>query len=386
MIAVALALVLSVGKDGSQAVAWADRLLAASTHDPSELYIALDAYRQVAKRFPHNRAAWFGQGKSLEMSGCYGEASECFRKASRPAAAHDAGTRLRLAAALDKRFAPATAIQIEHAPARGEWIVLLARRTFGNGKSDVDYKPTTFTAPKVALVKWARGGDPAVLALVSIHAPDGAFGCWLLVTDLEWRSKPAAIVWVDNGGADHDSNAQYVVGLEPGKLRFIRDLYGDMTNRLEPATRHHGLRIVTVATFKVWWPDVYEWAKGAFRFANRANAALYREVEGPARIRDKNDRRHYWPWMTYAARLDIEGRFTEAKQAWRRAAALCRRVIEGDDFDIGYFGSAKDNLRDIQRRLRWLAKGEYGHWLLYRAYDFDLQLPPYRLGNARPVR
>jgi hypothetical protein len=56
-----------------------------------------------------------------------------------------------------------------------------------------------------------------------------------------------------------------------------------------------------------------------------------------------------------------------------------------DDYrDYGMYGDTYENLKEIEQRIRWVKAGDYDHALLYRPYDFDLQVPPYRLGVAGP--
>jgi hypothetical protein len=147
------------------------------------------------------------------------------------------------------------------------------------------------------------------------------------------------------------------------------------------------LVVSVVPTYKVWWPDVYEWHDGRFIFANRRHPEVYRNEKHPAR-----GERFYAYWMQYAAALTIRRNRPAALAAWReaeRCAAASLRMqgkgIPSDRLrypDYGVYGDTAANLSEIRRRIRWLRRADLHHPLLYRPYDWGLQVPPYQLGNA----
>ncbi|MEZ0327120.1 MAG: hypothetical protein ACAH95_14565 [Fimbriimonas sp.] len=100
----------------------------------------------------------------------------------------------------------------------------------------------------------------------------------------------------------------------------------------------------------------------------------------------------YYPsWVTKASLLCIAKRYEEAKRVLKEAKRMALLSLEGRRDkrgyrlypDYGFYGDTSDNLKEIRQRLSWLRRREYNHALLYRPYDFDLQVPPYRLGAAR---
>jgi hypothetical protein len=136
--------------------------------------------------------------------------------------------------------------------------------------------------------------------------------------------------------------------------------------------------VSVLSTYKVWWPDVYEWREGRFVFANQRHPEVYRGEKRPA-----HDERFYARWMRYAAALTIRGNRPAALAAWReaeRCAAMSLRTqgkgISSDRLrypDYGTYGETEVNLSEIRRRIHWLRRGDRRHPLLYRPYGWDLQ-------------
>jgi hypothetical protein len=100
----------------------------------------------------------------------------------------------------------------------------------------------------------------------------------------------------------------------------------------------------------------------------------------------------YGDLMTRAALEMVRGNTRAALAEWRNAERACLGVIHPKGnaasryADYGYYGKPKENLKEIRQRIQWIEKGELNHVLLYRPYDFDYELPPYKLGNAGAQR
>jgi hypothetical protein len=155
---------------------------------------------------------------------------------------------------------------------------------------------------------------------------------------------------------------------------------------IHPRQRGEGAVVTVTTTFKVWWQDVYEWRNGRFVFANERHPELYSRSDFEWTNKDCDA---YYPlWMQRAAKLDVLGDFDKGLATWCRAKVACENYIRygalpnSEYRDFGYYGDSRVNLGEIRERIRWIVEGDHGHKLLYRPYDFDLQVPPYRLGRA----
>ncbi len=362
------------------ALAWADRLYADVSPLPrgnpaGAIRDAADAYRQVLDRYPTSRAN-VGLGNCLMLLGRYREAAKVFGPSSSVAT-----SRQRIAESCRKIAKSRLVLQVEPASGQpGRWLVLFGKRTDSSLPNDTP----EYGDIALALVA-VRNGKAVILGGETPMAKgdeDEVRRATLYVTSLEAHRLPVALVYVAHFGADNDHNEQKILAIRRNSLKPIKELRGMDEAEYFPPSPGHGLCAVVTATWKIWWHDVYEWRGGHFVFANRWHPEVYRL----SKIDVGSD--SYVQHMTDAAELTIQGRIKEALNAWKRAERTCQMSIwYGQEsfsrfWDAGFYGGTRDNLREIRRRIRWLQKGQLNHPLLYRPYDFDLQVPPYRLGSA----
>jgi hypothetical protein len=376
------------------ALAWADRLCAKIAPLPSDnpSYLtdrALEAYRQVNIRFPSSRAI-DGYTKCLLLLGRYSAAASV----KNSPLATVAFQRLQIAKAC-ARFAPRrSVVQVEPVPRTTDrWVVLFANAKPSHRESDGDWLPPQTSNVGILQIRFRSGhATPLSHRVQRMQGEsDDMRAATLYVTDARLGRDPVALVYEGYFIGDSEPNGQEVFRIESNRLRKVGHFYGKAPSKIVAATKASPLHLMVTPTWKVWWPDVYEWNGNGFRFANQRHPELY--PSSPSYVGSDD----YAYAMIGASELTIQRRYAEAIIAWRQAERACRMSIwygaetYSHFWDAGYFGGKEENLKEIRRRIWWLRKGELNHPLLYRPYDFDLQVPPYRLGdggrgNDRPTR
>lgn len=373
-------LALAAGGDFRSSIAWADRLYRQALPFPSAFRddeVALDAYRQVVRRFPRESVAEVGKGRCYLTAGYYREAADAFLQAG-PSGARllrEAWPRERLSKEVATWFPGRRCPQVERIPGfRSRWLALLCRPIHDGaffrpliGESIVQL----FDVRREG--KLVRVGKPVSLPKYL----DGWRSTIVRVLRLGARGPVAAVVYQTYVAGDCTPNEQHVFRLTRDRLSRIQDFSGIAEAQVVLASFDHGLRFKVFATWKVGWPDVYEWRHGAFRFANRQNPELYRSNLGP----QASGEDYYPTWMERAALADIPGDFRRGDSLWRKAERMCLDLVRKNR-DVPFAGHSRENLREIRERRYWIRHRQYSHWLLYRPYDWGLEIPPYRLGSA----
>jgi hypothetical protein len=288
----------------------------------------------------------------------------------------EANRRAKLSTDLTSHFSGRICLQVERTPGHpNAWIALLGTPARGevSGRRYV-------VRPFLQFCSGSEGQNMQMGAVCPVHQyiDDGARTAVLAVTRLGGSRDHGAIVYQTFTAGDNDPNSQDVFRFTGRGLRHVGEFTGIENARVFLASKCHGLRLKVFATWKVGWPDVYEWRNGAFRFANRMNPELYKSDLGPYTSSED----YYPTWMERAALADVFGHFQRGTKLWRHAERLCLLSIRsGREWTFhGY--SNRANLAEIRKRLGWLRQKRYNHWLLYRPYDAALFVPPYRLGSA----
>ena len=205
------------------------------------------------------------------------------------------------------------------------------------------------------------------------------------------RSKEwCAVILRDYGGGDCNPWAAEVAQISSKGIGWTKTFGSLQGVEVYPPDDRHGMVVAVVSTFKVWWPEAYEWRDRRFVLADTRHPEFYSQSNYGWTDGESD---HYYPmWMNRAAIYDIHRQFRKALSVWKRAERSCIKTLHtgngvyGDYRDVGFYGEAMVNLREIRKRIAWLKKREYNHPLLYRPYDFELQVPPYRLGSAKGVQ
>lgn len=368
--------------DLAGAMAWADRLYAPLTSEASgyvndQAHTALEAYRAVARRFPREKRAHRGAARCLFRLGRYRAAvSEYSAGEGVPTERATAEVFATVAYAVQGGFEWNRRLLHLVRMDREVWIAVTARP-----ERNDEYRPLLYDIEVRRLrlntgrIEWI-GQSMAIpdenRCEVEVFAPASMRPDFVVRT----QSLPGSsavpndvfVVRADEGGLRRSSR---ILGLQPSRVWARR---GKFCVSIDPG-------------YKVWFPDTYEWAGNRFRFANASHPEEY------ATWLERPTGGDFHRWMDYAVALTIHRRKGEAIAAWREAERCCRRAIRDQAGGIPsdkspyyaswHYGDFDENLRQIRMRIGWLLRGEMGHALLYRPVDFDLQTPPYRLGNPR---
>ena len=369
------------------ALAWADRLRRETVPFPSSDYgftpeDALLAYRWVERRFGPSNRTRVGVGDCLVALGRYREAIAVYPPAG--AALRSASGRRETWAILSRRFAKGREVTVLPVPGQpGRWVAFFVRVDRSSRQRE-GWDPPLYSRGGARLMNLQGPIGPEVGG-----DPTDARWATMSVAELRPGGPSAAIIHREYGAADSDPNSQQVFRITPRGLVRLATFNGLGLDKIVPPSGGHALRVLVTPTWKVWWPDVYEWDGRRFVFANRRSPDLYSlsEWRGLASRLPTV----YPAWLKLAATELIHGHRREALVALRRAERTCRVTVRfgakrPDYYTAGFHGDDRVNLREIRQRIRWLQKGDYDHALLYRPYDWDLQVPPYRLGPARTVQ
>ncbi len=355
---------------------------------------AAEGYRDVLKRFGHIPAARAGLAKCNFCQGDYLASSKQFALlgSSFSREATESKQRLLRARSVNKLLHGTRVLQILPIPAASRWVALV-----GGTAPEFDWKDNQFAGVSLLLVQFDSNRvatilDRRLLGQVknpgsSIAYEDSAGSAYLYLTKTSVEAKRwSAVVYRNFPAADCSPGS--IETCEISKPGFQKSFaFGSLADLgFRPATKRHGLVIVAAPTFKVWWPDTYEWRGDRFFYANKLHPELYSK-ERYGWSDDECD--HYYPfWMTRAAILSIQSKPIGAFAAWKRAEKACLKTLKyGHNgnysyHDSGFCGEPRINLHEIRQRIQWLRRHDLNHPLLYRPYDFDVEAPPYRLGPA----
>ncbi len=217
--------------------------------------------------------------------------------------------------------------------------------------------------------------------VVPFQQGDPAQRVSLYVTTLRAHRDPVAFAYVSDFGADNSHNDQRLYAIQPRSLAAVQTFRSAEDAEFYSAMRNHGMRVVTLTTWHVWWPDVYEWNGRRFVLANRRSPNFYRK-----HLKDRNawagGDDDYGTGTHRAAIQTIVGSRSAALAACQKSALAFAQLIRKGGSDPPFAGDDRINLKEIRQRIRCLRDSDLDHALLYRPYDFDLQVPPYRLVTA----
>ena len=375
----------------THALAWAGRLLRESEFatglPDGTLDQAGDACRRIVQVFGHSRRADDLLGRWCLLSGNYPDAKRLLAGTRQGTLLADAELRESIREELLRANPELHVFQVERVPGtRSSWVVLRSKwlpeaMDFPREGSDHFETATLLHLSRTHQVVQ----DTTPIKIGSTHIGEASSWRHILTSRLSNNGPPGLVYMQAYHAADClpvlisvFSVAQHSIHTE-GWFDGIED-----TTSIIPPTKNRNLAVVFTPTYKVYWPDVYEWTPHEFVLADTRFrhvfqiSASYLRGYGPF---------SYVGFSRQAAVDGIQGRYELALGEWKRAANLCKRALSAAHgsryYDSGYDGTTAENLKDIRKRIRWLERGEYNHWLLYRPYDFDLQVPPYKLGNAK---
>lgn len=364
------------------ALAWADRLYQVAAPLPRGLpqfaaEDALDAYRQVAKRFGKSRRTKIGIGNSLLLLGRYEEAAKAYPPGKRAEARHRAEVARRCEAFAGKR----SVIVVERLPGTSKWIALFAKRGIDEGYGGLPYT-------NLGIREFEERGKAFLPVTKEMAIPEGGDSArhpFLFVTKLGHST--AVIVSRGFPAANCAPSEQRIIKLDSGRFRAVGIFKSIGDVELLAPSKAHPFRVLVTPTYKVGWPDVYEWREGRFQWANRRSPGLFNLQCWTSRL--KSERESYPTWLVYGATLALKGKYKSALWAYRKAESRClsavrfaQHVSTSVYYTAGFYGDDRINLQEIRQRIRWLRRSELDHALLYRPYDWDLQVSPYKLGHA----
>jgi hypothetical protein len=172
------------------------------------------------------------------------------------------------------------------------------------------------------------------------------------------------------------------------KMVVFHAIYG---TEIYPPSRKRALTIVNASTWKIQWSDVYVWTPRGFQLRTYDFPDWYsvakqrRELETERADLHSNPVLNDWgrlypEYVWLATVLDIHRHFGGALPVWREAERRCRRAVTAGT--PPFVGDPKINLLEIRQRIRWISHHDYNHWLLYRPYDWNLQIPPWTLAQG----
>ncbi len=366
-------------------LAWADRLYRKASPFPSAdphfaAQEAYNAYQRLELKYGASPRSRLGVARCLMLLGHYSEAAKVFPPIPEAAEARRrAEIALRCSAFTHGR----QVLKIERTPGdRNRWIVFIGKRSRSKEYTG------GFQYDDLSLWQFAQKGTAVIPIGAEVSVPQDEFtiSTSMFVTGSVRNLK--AIVICQGLLADCSPSQQRIFAVGRGTFRTIGVFNSIGEVRLLPATATRGFRVMITPTYKVWWSDVYEWDGHRFLFANHHSPGAFH----PETLL-KSDRTYYPYWLRNASIFAIRGQTAQCLQALKTAERLCRWSIRDARMGVdsvyyggGFYGNDTDNLREIRQRIRWLRQGDLNHILLYRPYDWDLCVPPYRLGHAGDSR
>ena len=374
-------------------VRWADRL--SGKCDAGNFMFrfncldAAEAYEGILSKYPRSKRAQLGLARCRVGLGEYKGAVSAYRSAGNLASGAelaDARAKLALKLVLDKKLArPIQTLQLEHvANHKGLWYALVCEQ-HGGWDSNHQYEPPWKNHLRVEVV---REGTSDVEVLDEVQLKDASDElpreASIKSVLLDGTNRQAVLFLRMYSSGDSDPNKLEALEWKGKRLRSVGYFFSHGGIKTF-AGRDGRLVVADAATWKVSWTDYYEWSSGAFRFANQRHVATNESYDEP----------DYYPATLRLAAIEANrGHFVKAAKFLRLARDQCKKAIAYERGNLKYerfrsyaFNglSSEESLKQINRRLRWIHAGDYNHWLLYRPYDLDLQVPPYRLGNAYPT-
>lgn len=384
--------------DYRSALAWADRLYAGAKTfargGPHGFWLeeALAAYRQVGNVYGERSELRRRKSACLIAMGDY--ASGVIEAPASSPERQRAMQRRRISLATAK-IVGRPALQVEPVPGTKNEFAVLSGKRIRNPEPPPDWVPPRIQNLKLWLVQ--ATGNVRVLSAQSFPEKDDDElpVRWVdLVCSRLTMGGPAAVsVHLDYPAADSDPSEDDLYRVDGHRLTRIARFYSLYGTEIRPPTSRYALTLINAPAWKVAWPDAYTWTGRGFRLSNSQHPELYsisecltqiaREKSYAAGYGEYEPSRLYVDYDRLGATLDVHRQFKRALAAWRRAETLCRRAAR-EDSGGGFRGDPKINLLEIRQRIRWLKRREYGHWLLYRPHDWDLQIPPYTLAKGHP--
>lgn len=355
---------------------WADRLYAnvvqSSSLGPMEdAERALEAYRGVLLRHPRSERARRGFARVLFRLGRYEASASEYRRMKHPG----------LEGMKAARYADMVGRIVNELPAgryvdhlyplpAGRWAAITSQRKTNDNGLSLSY------GVDLRVLKETRWGMVLKGQPYSLSIPEEA----VLESSFFRTNKTPGWLTVQTRriGGDWTPNEVYVFRIEPRRLQLIQEFYssGETVVRAQD-----GNPVVAVTpTWKVWWTDAYEWSGTGFRLANE------RHLDLPSRLVGQNERRQMLgDWLTWAALVTKQRDRNQSIRAWKMAERYALLAQRGEyDGEEERFGKSHEVLRQIRRRIQWIRRDEWNHALLYRPYDWDVQVPPFKLGAAQP--
>lgn len=361
----------------TEILAWADRLYASVAQEVSlssmeDTERVLEAYRRVVRRHPRSERGRRGFARALFRLGRYEAAASAYRRLSMPGRE----------GALATRYAGLVARIVDGLPAgryvdhlyplsMGRWAAITSnRRTNAYGLSlsyGVDLRVFADASGDLVLQ-----GEPQELSIPDEAVLESSFF-------RTHRTPGWVTVRTRRIGGDWSPNDVHVFRIEPNQLRLIQEFHSSGETRVR--ARRGAPMVAVTPTWKVWWTDAYEWTGRGYRLANERNFDL------PSRLDGKGERRDtLGDWLTWAALVTKRQDREESIRAWKEAERYAILAQRGEfDGEEERFGKSAVVLRQIRHRLAWLRRDDWNHALLYRPYDWDVQVPPFKLGAAQPV-
>lgn len=371
--------------DPHKALAWANRLYAPIDGRSCEIAgqkakEALEAYRAVARRYPGERKAHVGAARCLFRLGRYRAAVAEYREGNGPdSERRKAETFARIAALVQNDLYPGNTVEHLVRRSSDEWIAITAN-TAVSEDDDEPFEDVCLRSFRERAGSLSPSGEPIPIRTDSrlcrdldVFAPSWMPGRFFLQPGYSAAScLPNSVLYID---------------ARKPRIEVSPPLNSLATTRIW--MEKGDTWIIVTPTYKVWWSDVYRLSEGRITFATHRRPDLYRGWE---KMPTGYNRFAYHAWMRYAALLTIQRRRPEAIAAWQEAARCAEGAVRDQAKglvgertrypDYGMYGQARENLREIRQRIAWLRRGDWNHWLLYRPYDWGLQVPPRRLGKA----
>lgn len=352
----------------AESLAWADRLseplLIESGNGGVSAGNALEAYRAVLRRYPGQAGAHLGAARCLFRLGRY-RASVAEYLASRLA-------RGELAMAIDftlaaeriqKGLPRGRTVRYLVRRSRSKWIALTARR---GAEGFVDLNLQRYEAG-------LRGeGTPVKVDLGNEECEQIGLFSSKLVPDVFF-------IQTAYSAGTASPNKVFIVEAKGPRLRVMPPLRSLDVTRIR--AEQGAVWILVTPSVRLRWSDVYRVKNGRLSLATKQPPDFHRWVYARP---TGEEARNYTAWMRHAAQLTIQRRRAAAIAAWEEAARCANEAVSGRTTAYpapSNFGDVRVNLRQIRQRVTWLRQRDWNHWLLYRPYDWGLQVSPYRLGN-----